>query len=95
MNEIQLVFLGPIKQPEYCRGNDWYEDEVRDNEKIKCYHISYGGNYHVGDGFRSGTYRLEVYGAHRFYGEDDYYLDKDLTEMTDWILEHCEGLYEV
>lgn len=69
---------GPQKQPEYCHGTDWYDDE---QERVTQYHITNSfnviSNYHVGDGFVRGSH-LEVYGVHLFYDEselDDYLQD--------------------
>jgi hypothetical protein len=100
---VQLLFLGPVKQPEYSHGQDWY-DEFEYNEKIKYYHISHNGDYRVGDGFRTtlemqsafGCSRnLEVYRIHSFLEEDDYCIDNDLVTLDDYIFDNCDGLYEI
>lgn len=89
---VQLLFLGPVRQPEYCHGADWYDPDV---EKIQYYHISYGTGWSVGNTFKIDSYRLEVYRIHSFLEEDDYCIDNDLVTLDDYIVENCEGLYEI
>ena len=99
--DIQLVFLGPVKEPEYCHEADWYNPDA---EKIKYYHIVRGGGYRIGDGFRTSldmqsafgcSRNLEVYRVHHFLEEDDYCIDNDLVTLDDYIVENCDGLYEI
>lgn len=84
--EYELVLLGPVKQPEYCHGQDWYDEE---NERVTKYHINYcdGGrsSYHVGDSFIHGSH-LEVYGGHLFYDESeiDEYLQDNYPDIKEY-----------
>lgn len=89
---VQLLFLGPVRQPEYCHDSDWYDPDV---EKIRYYHISYGTGWSVGNTIKIDSYRLEVYRIHSFLEEDDYCIDNDLVTLDDYIVENCEGLYEI
>ena len=93
---IEVVLLGPQKQPSYCYDHDF--------EQVRWYKICYNSSHRVGDGMVStfneqcafGCPRnLEVYGGHSFIEEDGCTLDNDLVSLEDWIGENCQGLMEI
>lgn len=78
---LGVIFLGPIKQPEYCHGADWFDE---DNEQIKYYHVT-AGNYRVGDEARIYGERYEVYGVEDFSDESELcdYLDENYPDIKE------------
>ena len=74
--EMELLLLGPVKQPEYCHGYDWNEDE-EENERVRWYHTGYApdghSNHQVEQTVHYDSYRAEVYGIHLFYDENEMY----------------------
>lgn len=77
---IQLLLLGNVKDPDYIKPR------LSPDYQPRWYHIAYNGNYRVEDGFNIDSYRTEVYGAHRFYTED---------ELADWLEENYPNLKEI
>jgi hypothetical protein len=88
---IQLILLGKQKMPWYTKGYDWHdrlteEDYFNIDNFIKHYHIAYNSNYHVGDGFTSGSYKYEVFGVVNFENEN---------KITDWLEENYPDIKEI
>ena len=84
--ELELLLLGPVKQPDYCNGYDWNEDS-EENERVRWYHIGFAPdgqpNHQIEQTVYYDSYRCEVYGIHLFYDEN---------EMNDY-LEELEEQY--
>jgi hypothetical protein len=98
---VQVVLLGPVKQPSYYRAQEWSEFEI---ERSRWYKICYNTDFRVGDGFKT-TFdeqcafmtqpNLEVYGAHNFESDGNYTIDRDFVELEDWVDENCCNLMEI
>ena len=86
--EMELLLLGPVKQPEYCHGYDWNEDE-EENERVQWYHTGYApdgrSNHQVEQTVYYDSYRVEVYGIHLFYDENEIwdYLEEEYPDIKE------------
>ena len=86
--EMELLLLGPVKQPEYCHGYDWNEDE-EENERVQWYHTGYApdgrSNHQVEQTVYYDSYRVEVYGIHLFYDENEMwdYLEEEYPDIKE------------
>lgn len=97
MNEddvVQLVFLGEVKPPIY----------LRETKEPKWYLVCCGGNYHVGDEFRTSVEQqsafmcpnsLEVYRIHPFETIDGRVVDEDLVDIDDYVFDYCQDMYDI
>jgi hypothetical protein len=86
--EMELLLLGPVKQPEYCHGYDWNEDE-EENERVQWYHTGYApdghSNHQIEQTVYYDSYRVEVYGIHLFYDENEMwdYLEEEYPDIKE------------
>ncbi len=82
--EIELLLLGPVKQPEYALDED--EEE---NERVRWYHTGYApdgrSNHQVEQTVHYDSYRAEVYGIHLFYDENEMcdYLEEEYPDIKE------------
>ena len=96
MNKIQLLLLGEVKAPLYCRNEE--------NETIKWYKLSYNSGYRVGDVISTTTEQqyafmcpkiLEIYGIQTFIEDKGYTLNRDFVSLDEYIDEYCDNLVEI
>lgn len=82
--EMELLLLGPVKQPDYCNGYDWNED-FEENERVRLYHIGFAPdgqpNHQIEQTVYYDSYRCEVYGIHLFYDENE--MNDHLEELEE------------
>jgi len=82
--EMELLLLGPVKQPEYALDED--EEE---NERVRWYHTGYApdghSNHQVEQTVHYDSYRAEVYGIHLFYDENEMwdYLEEEYPDIKE------------
>ena len=82
--EMELLLLGPVKQPEYALDED--EEE---NERVQWYHTEYApdghSNHQVEQTVHYDSYRAEIYGIHLFYDENEMwdYLEEEYPDIKE------------
>lgn len=77
---INVIFLGPIKQPSY-----YYDEYLDEHEVVEYYHITCG-DYRSGDEIKIDGQRFEVYCGKSF--END-------IELCDYLEENYPDIYEI
>ena len=96
MNTIQILFLGEVKTPSYCRN--------KENETVKWYKLSYNSRYRVGDMISTTIEQqytfmcpkiLEIYRIQTFIEENGYTLDRNFNFLNDFIDDYCDDLVEI